>query len=72
MICVDNSESVSQALELSDFLDKEIDFRIKQSSKCLGSVTKDYTKWLGEDYRSRLKALVGKTMGRRRLLLTAS
>ncbi|KQM76251.1 DEAD/DEAH box helicase [Pedobacter sp. Leaf216] len=71
MMCADNSDTVSQALELSLELDKEISWRIKQYAKCLGTVTKNYVKWLGEDYRNRLTVLIEKIMSRRAMMLTA-
>jgi superfamily II DNA or RNA helicase len=60
LMCVENSNSISEALELTSTLDKEIDWRIKQFGKCLGKVTKNYTEWLKEDYKSKLKILVQK------------
>jgi len=71
LMCVDNSESLSHAIELSEELGKEIDWRIKQYAKCLGNVTKNYIQWLKEDYRSKLKQLITKIMGRRNLMLNA-
>lgn len=71
MMCTDNADSVSQALNLVNELDKEINWRIKQYSKCLGSVTKNYIKWLGSDYRSRLHSLIEKIMSRRAAMRAA-
>lgn len=71
MMCVDNSGTTVEALQLCSELDKEIDFRIKQYGKCLGKVTKNYLQWLGEDYRSRLHKMVSKIMGKREMLRTA-
>ena len=71
LMCVDNSDSVTEALELTKELTKEIEWRIKQYGKCLGKVTKNYTDWLREDYNNRLNKLVQKLMSRRALLKTA-
>ncbi|SMC87663.1 DEAD/DEAH box helicase [Pedobacter africanus] len=71
LMCVDNSDSIIQALELTAELNKEIDWRIKQYGKCLGKVTKNYTDWLKEDYMVKLKKLIEKIMGRRVLLKAA-
>ena len=71
LMCVENSQSVTEALELTKELTKEIEWRIKQYGKCLGRVTKNYTDWLREDYNNRLKKLVQKIMSRRALLQTA-
>ncbi|AMR34017.1 DEAD/DEAH box helicase [Mucilaginibacter sp. PAMC 26640] len=67
LMCVENAGTVSEALELTDELQKEIAWRIKQYCKCLGKVTKNYRDWLDEDYRSKLKILVEKIMQRRGL-----
>ena len=71
MMCVDNSSSIAEGLALTEELNKEIDWRIKQYAKCLGKVTKNYTEWLGEDYRAKLKKLIQKIIGRRELLKAA-
>ena len=65
LMCVDNSSSVAEALELAESLSKEIDWRIKQYGKCLGKVTTNYTKWLRDDYQEKLLKLIQKLMGRR-------
>ncbi|WP_432708899.1 DEAD/DEAH box helicase [Pedobacter sp.] len=71
LMCADNSDSISGALGLVDELLREIDWRIKQYSKCLGRVTKNYTEWLKEDYLAKLRKLITKIMGRRALLKVA-
>jgi len=65
LMCIDNcGGDISRALELSKSLDKEIDYRIKHYGKCLTKVTRDYLKWLGEDYRSRLNKLIQKLINK--------
>jgi superfamily II DNA or RNA helicase len=71
MMCTDNADTVSKAFELAKELDKEIDWRIKQYGKCLGVVTRNYIKWLGSDYRSRLHGLIEKVMSRRAAMRAA-
>ena len=71
LMCADNAETISEALHLSDELDKEINWRVKQYAKCLGKVTKNYTEWLQEDYRSKLRILIQKIMHRRELMAAA-
>jgi hypothetical protein len=58
MMCIENSETVSEAIQLTEELQQEIDWRVKQYGKCLGKVTKNYTEWLKEDYKNRLVTLV--------------
>ncbi|WP_129714835.1 DEAD/DEAH box helicase [Pedobacter sp. SYP-B3415] len=70
-MCVDNSDSVVAALALSTELDKEIDYRVKQYAKCLGNVTANYTRWLKEDYKTRLKSMIQKVLVRRNMLKEA-
>lgn len=67
LMCADNSEQLGEALALTEVLEKEIAWRVKQYSKCLGRVTKNYTEWLTEDYKTRLRALITKIMNRRAL-----
>ncbi|RZM22144.1 MAG: DEAD/DEAH box helicase, partial [Pedobacter sp.] len=71
LMCVENSSSIAEALELAKELAKEIDWRIKQYGKCLGRVTKNYTDWLRDDYHARLEKLIQKIMGRRVMIRNA-
>jgi superfamily II DNA or RNA helicase len=71
MMCLDNSDSIMEALNLTAHLDAEINWRIKQYGKCLGNVTRNYTDWLKEDYVSKLKTLIQKLASRRELHKTA-
>jgi len=72
LMCIENSQTVSDALALTEELNKEIEWRIKQFAKCLGKVTKNYTEWLKEDYKNKLKVLVQRAMGRQALQKMAS
>lgn len=64
-MCTDNSDTITDALALTDELDKEIEWRIKQYGKCLGKVTKNYLEWLRDDYKLKLKTLTQKIMSKR-------
>ncbi|WP_295771311.1 DEAD/DEAH box helicase [uncultured Mucilaginibacter sp.] len=66
IMCIENAESISEGLALAAELSKEIDWRVKQYSKCLGKVTKNYTDWLKEDYRNKLNTIISKLMQRRK------
>ncbi|KOS05453.1 DEAD/DEAH box helicase [Flavobacterium akiainvivens] len=68
LMCADNAETISEALHLSEELDKEINWRVKQYAKCLGKVTKNYTEWLAGDYKAKLRVLIQKIMHRRERL----
>ncbi|RZK38269.1 MAG: DEAD/DEAH box helicase [Pedobacter sp.] len=73
IMCVENcGGDLSKAMELCSILDKEIDYRIKQYGKCLTKVTNDYLKWLGMDYRERMRKIIQKLLSKRILLQTAS
>jgi len=65
IMCIENSTTIAEALLLADELNKEIEWRVKQYGKCLGKVTKNYTDWLKEDYKTRLKTIIQKLMQRR-------
>ena len=60
MMCIENAATAADALALAGELNKEIDWRVKQYTKCLGNVTKNYREWLQQDYKSRLKTLIEK------------
>lgn len=64
LMCLENSATITEATALIDELDKEIAWRVKQYSRCLGNVTKNYTEWLREDYKTKLRAMIGKLMYR--------
>lgn len=70
-MCIANASSITEALHLSDELDTEINWRIKQYAKCLGNTTKNYKEWLIQDYKQRLQTLIKKWMNRQDLLKTA-
>lgn len=69
LMCADNAETISQALHLTDELDNEINWRVKQYAKCLGKVTKNYTEWLAGNYKAKLRILIQKIMHRRERLV---
>jgi len=64
LMCLENADTAVQAIALVDELDKEIDWRVKQYTKCLGNVTKSYTTWLQEEYKTKLKKMIQKLMHR--------
>ena len=65
IMCIENAETVTDALALAGELKQEVNWRVKQYCKCLGPVTKNFREWQEEDYNSRLKTLVQKLMTRR-------
>ncbi|QJD98221.1 DEAD/DEAH box helicase [Mucilaginibacter robiniae] len=65
LMCADNSDTITDAIALSEELDKEIVWRVKQYGKCLGKVTKNYLEWLQEDYKNKLKSQIQEIMTQR-------
>lgn len=57
-MCMDNAETLTQAISLAEALQPEIDWRVKQYVKCLENASKNYKEWLMEDYQNRLKVLI--------------
>jgi len=57
-MCLENAETLSQAISLAEALQPEIDWRVKQYVKCLDNASKNYKEWLMEDYQNRLKGLI--------------
>ena len=57
-ICTENSEDVFDAHILSRELHDDIEFRIKQYSYCILKSSKNYIKWLEEDYKRQLRVKI--------------
>ncbi|GHE44579.1 hypothetical protein GCM10017764_29750 [Sphingobacterium griseoflavum] len=70
-MCMENAQTVSEALELVSILDKQIDGRVKEYVKCIGKVTRAYTTWLMASYRERLINLVTRSMSMQNKLAKA-
>jgi len=54
-ICIENSEDVYDAYELSKQLSDDIDYRIERYTKCICRSTHNFMTWLKEDYRTKLR-----------------
>jgi type I site-specific restriction endonuclease len=57
-ICTENSEDVFDAHILSRELHDDIEYRIKQYSYCILKSSKNYVKWLEEDYKRQLRVKI--------------
>ena len=64
LMCIENAETTTEALHLSDELETEITWRVKQYCKCLENTTKNYADWLQDDYKAKLRTLIQKLMYR--------
>jgi type I site-specific restriction endonuclease len=64
LMCIENSETITEALHLSEELETEITWRVKQYCKCLENATKNYTDWLLNDYKAKLRIMIRKLMHR--------
>src|SRR6218665_283609 len=71
LMCIENSKTVSEALQLTSELDHEIDWRIKQYTKCIENASKNYRDWLAEDYRATLHILIRKIFRKKTPIQTA-
>ncbi len=54
-ICIENSEDVYDAYDLSKKLSDDIDYRIDRYTKCICRSTHNFVTWLKEDYRTKLR-----------------
>lgn len=54
-ICIENSEDVYDAYELSKKLSDDIDYRVDRYTKCICRSTHNFVTWLKEDYRTKLR-----------------
>ncbi len=61
-ICIENSEDVYDALMLMRLLNDDITHRVKQYSYCIIKNTKNYVRWLEEDYKRQLRTKISQTM----------
>jgi len=59
-MCIENSDSITEARKLAKELDPDIEFRVKQYARLLTKTTKNYKEWLAEDYKGRLSILITK------------
>lgn len=57
-MCRENSSTLDEALELSDLLSEEIDYRVRVYSRCLSKTTESYVKWLQDEYKRILKVKI--------------
>ncbi|KGO94887.1 DEAD/DEAH box helicase [Flavobacterium subsaxonicum] len=63
-MCIENSETISEARKLAKELEPDIEYRVKQYSKLLSKTTKNYREWLIEDYKNRLSIFIGRIFQR--------
>lgn len=54
-ICIENSEDVFDARDLTKLLQDEISYRIKQYCYCIMNSTQNYKDWLFEEYNRKLR-----------------
>jgi len=54
-ICIENSEDVYDAYELSKKLSDDIDYRVERYTKCICRSTHNFVTWMKEDYRTKLR-----------------
>jgi superfamily II DNA or RNA helicase len=59
-MCVDNTETLIEAKNLSKELHDDIACRMKRYTRCLSQCSKNYREWLIEDYKTRLIVIIGK------------
>jgi len=63
-MCLENAQSISEAVQLAKDLSPEIILRTKQFASCLGNPTRSYQSWLSEDYARRLEGMVRRMFGK--------
>ena len=54
-ILKENCEDVFDALLLADELEADIEYRIKEYSRCISKNTDNFVKWLQDEYKRKLK-----------------
>jgi hypothetical protein len=51
----ENCEDVFDALILSEELEPDIEYRIKEYSRCISKNTDNFVKWLQDEYKRKLR-----------------
>jgi len=59
-MCIENSDTITEARKLAKDLEPDIEYRVKQYAKLLSKTTKNYREWLIDDYKNRLNVLIGR------------
>ncbi|OIQ28523.1 MAG: DEAD/DEAH box helicase [Bacteroidetes bacterium MedPE-SWsnd-G2] len=54
-MCIDNSNDIFEAREITKYLQDDIAYRIKQYSYCIMNSTQNYKDWLFEEYNRKLR-----------------
>ena len=54
-ICIENSDDIFEAREMTKILQDDIGYRIKQYSYCIMNSTQNYKDWLMEEYNRKLR-----------------
>lgn len=54
-MCLENSENIDEALELSIMLNEEIEYRMRVYCWCLEKTSLNYVKWLQDEYKRKLR-----------------
>ena len=54
-MCIENSNTITEARQLMILLDEDIKNRVKQYTYCIMNTTKNYREWLEEDYVRKLR-----------------
>lgn len=55
-MCMENSNSLEEAVALSVLLREEIEYRVRVYSRCLSKSSESYVKWLQDEYKRNLKS----------------
>ncbi|MEZ4803193.1 MAG: DEAD/DEAH box helicase family protein [Gelidibacter sp.] len=54
-ICIDNSDTIQEARAMTQLLQDDISYRIKQYSYCIMNSTQNYKDWLMDEYNRKLR-----------------
>ena len=55
-MCMENSDSLEEAVDLATLLKEEIDYRVRVYTRCLSKSSESYVKWLQDEYKRNLKS----------------
>jgi len=59
-MCLENSQTLTEARALAKLLDEDIQFRLKDYSYCICKSTPNYLAWLHDEYKRKLNAILSR------------
>lgn len=59
-MCFENSSEYTEAVELANYLEEDIEYRVKRYCYCISRCTDNYVSWLQEEYKRKLGLILNR------------